>query len=1107
MKLLRTLLLFIAVFVTPAAFAQSPPIHHQLRVTLDPADHRLEVSDTLSFAAGEVLIFYLNSALRLETVPDQVTPITAQRTAAVPVKAYRITPSPGQTSIELNYAGTIHHEPKGASQESARSFGETAGVISEQGVFLAGSSVWYPHVEGRYVSFEMEVSLPEGWRAVSQGAPLQAVGRDGWRETHAQEEIYLIAARFHEYAKAAGAVQALAYLREDDPALANRYLDVTAQYLEMYRQLIGPYPYAKFALVENFWETGYGMPSFTLLGPKVIRLPFILHSSYPHEILHNWWGNSVYVDYGQGNWAEGLTSYLADHLIQEQRGAAVNFRRNILQNYADFVSAGRDFALTEFTSRHSSSSEAVGYGKAQMLFHMLRRDLGDEAFVRGLHRFYSQFRFEEAGFADWEKVLQPLTDTDLEPVFQQWVQRSGAPALRVEQVRAVQQSDAWQLQGALVQAQAGSAYRLSVPVAVTLADHARALQTEIEIRDKRTPFALELPARPLRLDVDPEFDLFRRVSRAEIPPALSQAFGAERVLLVLPSQAPADMEQAYASLARAWGRFQFSDAERVYDDQIEALPEDRTVWLLGASNRFAGEVVDALADRGVRRDGERLNINGQQYDLSQASLVLTARRRPEAAQALVWLSADQAAAVPGLARKLPHYRKYSYLVFDGEAPDNRVKGQWPVLHSPMSVDLAGPQVETAALAPRTALAQLPAVFDSARMLQDVQALAGAEMEGRGLGSEGLDSAARYIARGFEAAGLAPGLADSGSYLQTWRQQVPGLDREITLSNVIGRIPGRNPQLASVVVGAHYDHLGRGWPDVREGNAGKLHPGADDNASGVAVMLELARLLGSGTQPERSIVFVAFTGEEANRLGSRHFVAHYDPLAASRAMAMVNLDTVGRLGEAPVTAFGTGSAREWVHIFRGIGFVSGIQVKGVAEDFGASDQRSFLDRGVPAVQLFGSVHPDFHTPEDVIEKVDAAGLVKVATVLKETVDYLANRTMPLSVTLPERGAGTVDGGEGGNTSPDEGGRKVSLGTVPDFQFPGPGVRLDGVVPDSPAARAGLQAGDVLLAVDQQAIEDLRHLAGLLRAMVPGQQITLSYGRGGQERQVSLALERR
>ena len=156
------------------------------------------------------------------------------------------------------------------------------------------------------------------------------------------EEAYLIAAPFTEYTRQAGDVTAMAFLRTPDDALAEKYLEATAQYIEMYRQLIGPYPFDKFALIENFWETGYGMPSFTLLGEKIIRFPFILHSSYPHEILHNWWGNSVYVDWETGNWCEGLTAYMADHLIKEGQRRGAEYRRDTLKSYRSFVTDARD---------------------------------------------------------------------------------------------------------------------------------------------------------------------------------------------------------------------------------------------------------------------------------------------------------------------------------------------------------------------------------------------------------------------------------------------------------------------------------------------------------------------------------------------------------------------------------------------------------------------------------------------------------------------------------------------------------------------------------------------------------------------------------------------
>ena len=187
-------------------------------------------------------------------------------------------------------------------------------------------------------------------------------------------------------------METLVYLHDRDDALAAKYLAATAQYLEMYRELIGPYPYRKFALVENFWETGYGMPTFTLLGHDIIRFPFIITSSYPHEILHNWWGNSVFVDYESGNWCEGLTAYLADHLIAEQRGAGDEYRRSTLQKYRDYVREGRDFPLTAFRSRESASTEAVGYGKALMAFHMLRMEIGDRRVPQGVAAFLPRLR-------------------------------------------------------------------------------------------------------------------------------------------------------------------------------------------------------------------------------------------------------------------------------------------------------------------------------------------------------------------------------------------------------------------------------------------------------------------------------------------------------------------------------------------------------------------------------------------------------------------------------------------------------------------------------------------------------------------------------------------
>jgi len=291
--------------------------------------------------------------------------------------------------------------------------------------------------------------------------------------------------------------------------------------------------------VENFWETGYGMPSFTLLGQEIIRFPFIINSSYPHEILHNWWGNSVFVDYQSGNWCEGLTAYMADHLIAEQRGTGDEYRRSTLQKYRDYVKEGRDFPLTAFRSRESASTEAVGYGKALMAFHMLRLNVGDDAFRKIVARFYRDCFGKRASFADFEKTAETVSGRDFSRFFREWIGRAGAPVLAAR-VNAVTEktgagSRAFAVEGVLRQTQGGDPFAVDVPVVVQTAKGI--VRQTVHLESVEQAFSITVPDTPVRLHVDPRFDLFRKLDPRETPPSIGQIFGEPRILAVLPSSA------------------------------------------------------------------------------------------------------------------------------------------------------------------------------------------------------------------------------------------------------------------------------------------------------------------------------------------------------------------------------------------------------------------------------------------------------------------------------------------------------------------------------------------------------------------------------------------
>lgn len=1136
----HALVLIACTLLGVAASSAATGLTHDLTVDLFPRDHRLHVEDAVGLPAerlaepGARFGFSLHSGLR-PRASDGWTVEPAGGSGAktteggapidrwVLVRERQDAPPP-----VLRYEGEIHHPIERLERDYQRGFSETPGLIGPEGVFLAGSSAWVPDF-GRPISgFTLRVDeLPEGWGVVSQGGRTVVDGDGGrevpvWRFPHRAEEVYLVAGPWHEYSDEHDGTELLALLREPDPALASRYLEATGRYLTMYESMLPEYPYRSFALVENFWETGYGMPGFTLLGSRVIRFPWILTSSYPHELLHNWWGNSVYVANEGGNWCEGLTAYMADHLFAEQKGEGWLYRRNTLKKFTDFVRDGRDFPLTEFTSRHSPASEAVGYGKAMMLFHMVRRAVGDETFLKAMHRFAERHRFEHARFADIAAEIDRIDQGSRSwpGWFESWTHRAGAPRLELSEVTAQPLAggveDTHELQLTLAQVQQADPFPVEVPVAVTLAERAEPVWKTIRMDGAReASVRLELDGRPLRIDVDPRFDVMRRLSPWEVPPALSTLFGSERPTFVLPSGAPADELEAWKELAASWAAPE--EPRLVTDEGVERLPEGE-VWLLGWNNRWAGSVARSLAKHGVDRDGDALRIAGTAFTQGGGSTVLVARRDGAPARAMAWVTAGPVEAIAGLARKLPHYTKYSYLGFRGDEPENVLKGQWQPRRSPMSRALATGGLEREPAWPgERPLATLPSAYDGEAMRRTVERLADPELEGRGLGSAGLDTATGWVAARMREIGLEP--AGDDGFRQSWVWTGGSPPREMSLTNVVGRLDGRDADLADqpVLVMAHLDHLGRGWPDARSGNEGLVHPGADDNASGVAVMLELARVMAQGAPPARPVLFAAVTAEEAGRIGSSRLL---DSLSGARPFACVNLDSVGRLGEdGELLVLNAGSAREWRFVFMGVEHTTGVPISVVPEPLDSSDQMSCIERGIPAVQLFTGLHADYHRPSDTAERIETDGMIDVARAAGETVTYLADRREALTIQIEgasdrasagkdaggaaPHGPGHAGGSETGHGVAGSGSepRRVSLGTMPDFTYDGEGVRLEGVLPDSPAEQAGVQPGDVLLAIDGEPVTDLRTYSELLRAREPGDTVILTLRRDRE----TIALE--
>ncbi|MBK8944712.1 MAG: M20/M25/M40 family metallo-hydrolase [Ignavibacteriae bacterium] len=1122
---LEKLLLFI-IFFTISLFAQETKIHHKLYVKINPTNSHIEVIDEILIKKdllNREIIFSLNNNLNLKYEGNEINISLLEKSVSTEdigmdrddieekfdLKINKYIISDFDKSKDLNfaikYSGKIESPIKQSEENYQRGFSESPGIISDLGIYLAGSTYWIPTIKDELLSFELTTELPKDWKTVSQGNRIEDKVEnnfhfDIWDSPTPQEEIFLVAAKFNEYKYSTGSVDAFAFLRTPDESIANKYLETTAQYLEMYRQLIGPFPYTKFALVENFWETGYGMPSFTLLGEKIIRFPFILHSSYPHELLHNYWGNSVYVDFEKGNWCEGLTAYMADYLIKEQRGQAEEYRRSTLQKYSDYVKSNNDFPLNKFLSRHDAASEAIGYGKSLMVFHMLRNLVGDENFTKSFQVFNRNNKFKKASFDDIRISFEETTGKDLKWFFTQWIEKTGAPKLNLENVKVEQFGNVFNLNFNLKQIQDGENFRINVPVAIITSN---GIEIEnCELNDKEGKISFTLKSEPLKILVDPQFDVFRILDPNEIPAALSTAFGAEKTLVILPNDNDKKFK-TYQNFASQWIKGNEEKFEIKNDNEIEKVPSDKAVWILG-ENKFQSIVNNSLLQFNSEIAKDSIKFESKSHSKNNNSFISSIKNPENINNAIVYLSIGNEKADSGLVRKLPHYGKYSYLTFEGNEPTNIDKGQWQVLNSPLlkvfNQKVKSPEFKTKL---RKALAELAPVFSSKRMMEHISFLASDEMKGRELGSKELDNAGNYISEKFKEFGLFPG-SDDGSYFQTFEKAFHGKGN-LQIKNVIGIIPGTNQNLKeAVVISAHYDHLGLGWPDVRKGNEGQIHNGADDNASGVSVLLELAEVLGKSLKPARTIIFIAFSGEEAGLVGSKYFVENYKKFTSDKIFANLNFDTVGRLHGKKIMILNSNTAREWKFIFMGTEYTTGIGSELITQELDASDQVAFIEKGIPAVQFFSGPNEDYHKPSDKIEKIDADGLVKVITVARETLVYLADREDAMNF-IGEKSNVKSELAEENKTKKE--GRKVSTGTMPDFAYSGEGVKVAAISENSPGAKAGLLIGDIIKKVNGKDCKNLKEYSDMLKEHQPGDEVTLTIDRNGNIEEVKLILAER
>lgn len=684
--------LFILLIMT-ASPSRAKAVHenkilaHHIEIELYVKEHKLKAVDRMVVRCkdAEKVSFLINGAFQIQSVGASHRKLDFK---AVPkgdwqrleIEIPKDLMQPDGVVLDIAYEGCLFERPASLELEDV---GATTGIIDEAGVYLSPACAWYPDIPGSLAAFTVTVITPEGYEAVTQGRLASRKSANGktyttWEERNVSEGCDLVAGKYKVTGINHKGIDVYAYFFPEEQGLVETYINATKRYLDMYQKLLGGYPYGKFAIVENFFQTGYGMPSFTLLGNTVVKMPFIVDTSLGHEILHNWWGNSVFVDESQGNWCEGLTTYMADYYYKELKdsASAEEYRRDICRKYTNFVTEENDFPLSKFIGRRDQATRAVGYGKTAMVFHMLRRIVGDEVFYHSLRKFYQDKIWQQASWEDIKHIFEDTGKRDLSWFFEQWIHREGAPFIELGKTAVEKVDDGWVTKAEIIQKD--KPYRLFVSVRLELDDGN--FSTIAEIKEGSHLISIPTKSQPKYIAIDPQCDGFRRLHREEIPPTIDLVLGDEDTVIVYPTGGESSSQEAYKKLAES-----LVDKKVIVKADTEVTETElsqKSLFILGgpSENKLTKMFGENVSKDFSLEEGSFVAKEVTYKDTGNALLV-TAKNVKNMKKGVVLFVGLSSDAIRSVGFKIPHYGKYSYLVFSGGK--NIDKGIFEVVDSPL----------------------------------------------------------------------------------------------------------------------------------------------------------------------------------------------------------------------------------------------------------------------------------------------------------------------------------------------------------------------------------------------------------------------------------------
>lgn len=606
-------------------------INHNIDINLTPQNNFIEGTDTVTMKNPIVksgsLILIKDLKVQSVTSPEANIDYKVEQLANDSLNNHIIFSKKDKEfrTVILKYSGRLNYPPDPTLLNVRHS--NTPGIVSNkegEGIYLPSSS-FYPKTNIDLSEFYIRVTIPDDFSVITSGKEISVSSSNGIKTYYFQSElpyddITLVGGRYQKKDTVYDG-KLFSTLTFGKSGHIEKYLKASIDYYNYYTELLGEYPYSNFSIVENFFATGFGMPAYTLLSNKLMAMPMILLSpgSLAHEFVHNWWGNSVYVDYERGNWCEALTTFCTNYyynVITKNDAGALDWRKKALVSLANLPYSSR-YPVSKFKYQSNYDDATIGYQKGGFIFYEIMKLIGEKRFFDALKSFAAKFKGKRAYWQNLTSSFDEQNKKDslnlpIRRVMEQWLNEIDEPTLKLDNVNFDSDSIFFEI----IQ---DKDFYLSVPV--ELITDKDTIKTYVILKSKQNSFKINKPANLRALRIDPYYEVLRKIYPWEIPTSLNQTL-ADNPLIILPSK-NTDEYSISEDFAKLIIESDYKVEYKSVDDLKENDWQNRSLIVLGNqnNNNFLSRL-NGKYPEGINIINNEFIVDGKNFSAKQNMMLL-----------------------------------------------------------------------------------------------------------------------------------------------------------------------------------------------------------------------------------------------------------------------------------------------------------------------------------------------------------------------------------------------------------------------------------------------------------------------------------------------------